>query len=155
MKICTKCKVGKSTDEYYQHKRSKDGLQSQCKQCAKDTATQWAKDNPERNRAKHRAASKRWVRANPEKRRCIQLRAKYGISLEEYNDILTAQGHVCAICSRSDTGDKWTRNLAVDHDHTTGKVRGLLCSPCNRALGLFTDDIDALQRAIDYLRRNK
>lgn len=75
----------------------------------------------------------------------------YGITVEEHNELFEAQDGVCAICLR----EEWVvgRSLAIDHDHATGKVRGLLCGPCNQGLGLLADDIARLQRAIDYLRR--
>lgn len=73
----------------------------------------------------------------------------YGITGEEYQRLYEAQGGVCAICQRA-TGAR--RRLAVDHDHATGYVRGLLCKTCNyKVLGHFRDDTQALFRAIDYL----
>jgi hypothetical protein len=75
---------------------------------------------------------------------------KYGISEEEYKILYKAQGGRCAICRRA-TGA--TRRLAVDHDHKTGKVRGLLCGPCNNTLGLIArDDPEVFDRAAAYLR---
>lgn len=71
----------------------------------------------------------------------------YGLAPGQYDALLAAQGGRCAICRRA-TGK--TRRLAVDHDHQTGEVRGLLCSPCNREL-IGRHPPDALQRAIDYL----
>lgn len=75
----------------------------------------------------------------------------YGISAEEYDAIYKAQGGRCAICRRA-TGR--ARRLAVDHNHKTGEVRGLLCKPCNSyGIGMFArDDPEVLDRAADYLR---
>jgi recombination endonuclease VII len=75
----------------------------------------------------------------------------YGISAEDYKKLYEAQGGRCAICKRA-TGA--ARRLAVDHDHKTGEVRGLLCKPCNRyGLGMFArDDPEIFDRAADYLR---
>lgn len=74
----------------------------------------------------------------------------YGITEEQYDSIYESQGGVCAICRRArGTG---YRRLAVDHDHRTGEVRGLLCKPCNRdVLGHLRDDREALLRAVEYL----
>lgn len=73
----------------------------------------------------------------------------YGITAEEYAAIYEYQGGTCAICGRA---KGTTRRLAVDHDHDSGYVRGLLCKPCNRyVLGHLRDDTEALQRGIDYL----
>lgn len=73
--------------------------------------------------------------------------------------MVEAQNNVCAICGNPETGiypaSKKPRRLAVDHDHDTNTVRGLLCGPCNMALGLFYDDQTRLQKAIDYLDNRK
>jgi len=71
----------------------------------------------------------------------------YGIDVEDYERMLFEQDGVCAICKEPSSG----RALDIDHDHKTGKVRGLLCSNHNRALGLFSDDIILLLRATEYL----
>jgi hypothetical protein len=74
----------------------------------------------------------------------------YGITAEQYASMLRYQGGKCFICQRA-TGKR--RRLAVDHDHKTGKVRGLLCNPCNRdVLGHLRDSVAALERAVTYLR---
>ena len=77
----------------------------------------------------------------------------YDITLDEYEELLTKQGGVCAICGQEskDTG----KPLAVDHDHTTGEVRELLCGPCNRGLGLFEDRVELLLKAAAYLNKHK
>jgi hypothetical protein len=74
------------------------------------------------------------------------LKRKFNLSPEEYNDLLEKQGGVCAICKQN-----CTRALAVDHNHTTGKVRGLLCNNCNRGIGHLRDSIDLLKSATSYL----
>ena len=83
---------------------------------------------------------------------------EYGITLNEYNTMLAKQGGVCAICNQPETAiSRWNpsiiKNLSVDHNHITGKTRGLLCGQCNTAIGRFKDDINILQLAINYLRR--
>lgn len=78
-------------------------------------------------------------------RKDITLRRKYGISLDVWNAMYTAQRGRCAICDRSDV------KLVVDHDHETNVVRGLLCSNCNTGLGFFQDDPDILDTARDYV----
>lgn len=79
----------------------------------------------------------------------------YGLTLQDYENLYVAQGGLCAICSRPETkklAGKLLR-LCVDHNHTTGKVRGLLCSRCNVAIGLLNDDLLMLQAATEYLRK--
>ena len=72
--------------------------------------------------------------------------SRYGITVDDFKAMLTAQGGTCAIC-----GDAPERRLHVDHDHRTGQVRGLLCTGCNKGIGCFRDDPDRLRGAIRYL----
>ena len=72
----------------------------------------------------------------------------YGLSNEQYEEMLSAQSGVCAICEK---GCPTGKSLAVDHDHLSGRIRGLLCADCNGALGHFKDDPALLRRAIVYL----
>ena len=103
----------------------------------------------------------KWYRANRSRNRNHQLKYKFGITLEEYNLMVKSQGGVCAICEGvNDTRRRGTHNgkdvamsLAVDHNHKTGKVRGLLCSACNTSLGKFKDDPVLLKKAIHYLEK--
>lgn len=74
---------------------------------------------------------------------------RYGLTLEAYAELERAQGGACAIC-----GGKRKRRLAVDHDHATGRVRGLLCDNCNMGVGKFQDSSELLQKAISYLARH-
>ena len=79
------------------------------------------------------------------------LQRKYGLTVTEYQELLELHGGVCAICKRADTKGR----LSVDHDHQTGKVRGLLCRNHNVALGNFKDNVEHLQQAIKYLQERK
>lgn len=106
----------------------------------------WMEENRERGR-KQRAE---WRSKNPEKYLDSWLKSSYGISLEEYRCMESSQGGVCCICRHKNEHGK---RLAVDHDHATGVIRGLLCDKCNRALGLMKDRPDNLRAAADYLER--
>ena len=77
-------------------------------------------------------------------------RKKYGITLPEYNNMLDSQSGMCKICNSDKAGGRYGR-FHVDHCHNTGKVRGLLCHNCNRAIGMMNDDISVLKNAIIYL----
>lgn len=87
------------------------------------------------------------------------LQRRYGITRDDYLKMLLEQGGVCAICKTAEAViNKKTgtfRLLAVDHCHTTGKVRGLLCSHCNHAIGKFKDNVDILKSAISYLEKSQ
>jgi len=79
------------------------------------------------------------------------LRTNYGITHDDYDRMFAEQGGVCAICGTSPPPGSF---LSVDHDHKTGKVRKLLCNPCNQGLGAFGDDIDRMVAAVQYLREH-
>lgn len=94
--------------------------------------------------------------ADPEFRRKVRAanhRKAYGIEPEEFDAMVAKQGGVCAICGLPPRGKGNGKHLHVDHCHVSGPVRGLLCSPCNTALGLFDDNSERLQAAIRYLER--
>ncbi len=82
-----------------------------------------------------------------------QLMSRYGITLDEYNRLLAAQNHCCAICGKPESDYK-RKNLSVDHCHDTGKVRGLLCNQCNMGIGQLNDDYITTQRAAAYLMKS-
>lgn len=92
---------------------------------------------------------------NPEKYAEYEFRRRFGCDYKQYTDMLNAQDGCCAICGNPETAKnpvtQEPRRLAVDHCHTTGKIRGLLCSACNTAIGLMKDDVVVLQKAIEYL----
>ena len=87
---------------------------------------------------------------NPEAQRRAELKRLYGITFEQYVQMFSDQGEVCAICKQQCQTKK---SLSVDHDHETGRVRGLLCNRCNRALGMFRDDAALIFRAAQYLNK--
>jgi hypothetical protein len=82
-----------------------------------------------------------------------RLSRTYGITTEQYEALLSAQDGVCAICKENGE-DRGAKSLAVDHCHTTGRVRGLLCRRCNAGLGQFKDCPEGVERALAYLRRH-
>ena len=90
-----------------------------------------------------------------ESRRRGALSWKYKISGEEYNKVLEKQVGLCAICGSDSPRRNGSKNFAVDHNHTTMEVRGLLCHPCNVMIGLAKDDIEVLEKAIEYLKNSK
>lgn len=132
MKLCRVCGEEKPLNDFHNSSQTKDGKCPRCKKCDATARRKWSKNNPERSRESSRRRN---------------LLCKYGITVEEYEELLRKQKDVCGICE----GKSSDRNLAVDHDHTTGRVRGLLCNNCNRALGLFQDSRDILQKALDYI----
>jgi hypothetical protein len=92
----------------------------------------------------------RWQRTGGRNQRLANLKSKFGLTEDQYAELLAAQGGRCKICGRTPK-ELGRRYLAVDHCHTNGHVRGLLCSACNCGIGMFGDDIARLQSAIEYL----
>lgn len=108
-----------------------------CKSCQNEKRTKHRQSNPTQARVVQRRA---------------KLKKKYGITLEDYARMVKAQKGCCAICrEKGDTNPESMMRLGVDHCHVTGRVRGLLCRPCNRAIGIFKDDPKLCHRAGDYL----
>lgn len=131
-------------------------LESQRKYRSSNKYRRWLSDYLARPDVKERSktSQKTW-RSKPgvkealaPKKRELNLMSKYGITLEEYDRMFTAQDGVCAVCRRE---DRRRKNLSVDHDHVSGRVRGLLCMDCNVALGLLEDDHGRIVRLAAYM----
>lgn len=111
----------------------------------------WREKNPTyyRDKMAERKARDPESYAAGVRRRALQF--SYGITVEDYEKLFKAQKGKCAICGTSDPG-QGKKHLCVDHCHKTGKVRGLLCHQCNRALGLLSDSAKILEKSIKYLK---
>jgi len=140
--VCTRCKQNKTEEEMSKDTNRKKGISSWCKSCRTSSAKTWKNNNP--NRLTKRNSPTYEVARN------YILKHRYGISGEDYSNLLKQQNNCCAICKRNI--NQITYHLHVDHCHTTGEVRGLLCAPCNRYLGYIKDDKTILNTAILYLK---
>lgn len=142
------------TSYYAKDLRAKDRLQSQCRPCQRDRERanyhKYAKVRRERQK-KFWAALPKAERVR--RQRQYSLVAEHGCNLAHFNKMLKRQKGVCALCKKEPSG-KRTKVLQVDHDHKTGKIRGLLCNECNTALGRLGDNIKGLMRAINYLKKS-
>lgn len=146
MKRCPKCDQTKSLDQFFKNRSMKDGVSGYCKKC--HTAST--------NKNLHGPERAKYLRM----RKDSNLRRTYGLSVDDYEDMLKVQQGECWICHRT-AGQAGVRQLNVDHDHrccpgekSCGKcVRALLCGPCNKALGLLGDDVERFKAAIDYISR--
>jgi hypothetical protein len=135
LKTCSKCKKTKDLSEFYTDARDLErgglGRTSYCKDCMKK-------------------ANKLWYETSERYRELIReggLKHRFGITSEDYWKMSEAQNHVCYICKERDS-----KYLHIDHDHTSGELRGLLCKRCNHGLGNFRDRQDLLKNAIEYLQ---
>lgn len=119
-KICTHCGQRKSLSDFYKNKGTKDGLDPRCKSCHRKACRQSRRDYNKTDKGKLSKYK-------------AHLKYKFNLTLEEYDKMFEAQNGVCAICGLPEIA----RRLAVDHDHKTGKIRGLLCANCNISLGWY------------------
>ena len=138
-KVCTKCKADKPLTEYF----SRGGMlahlyKSRCKSCMQEQRQQWAVDNQEHLNEWRR---KNWVTA---KRRL----KRRGATQKLYDQLYEIQQGRCALCREPEEKFAW---LCIDHDHDTGRIRGLLCPNCNRGIGLLRDNADLLRKAAEYI----
>lgn len=146
-KICTQCGETKKYPEFYRDKNRPDGLRSCCKDCSETYNKEYRKTHPlsgevldrkrERNRKYHKT----------HRNRSKRIASVYGISQEELELMKQRQNGFCEICQSAG-------KLVVDHDHSNGRVRGLLCHGCNVALGFMKDNPLVLESAVRYLRAN-
>lgn len=131
MKVCNTCKVEKNLSEFY-------GLKTVCKGC-------------------HAITSKKWRDNNKEKKQLLNTnwwyKSKYGITYDEFRAKCESQGGKCNICNVDlEYKGKSNKSAVQDHDHKTGKLRGVLCNACNVGLGHLRDNQDILLNAVDYLK---
>lgn len=154
MKACATCEVTKPDTEFRLRKSASTGQHYRgrvCRLCHQEKGLAWRRNNPEKVRA-YNAASKA---KSPEyhNRKAIEshFRRKFGLTIAERDAMIAKQRGVCPICG-TDTprGKGW----CVDHNHRTGKVRAVLCQPCNLVLGHATEDPDILRRAAEYLEQH-
>jgi hypothetical protein len=158
-KICCKCNIEKDITEFCGDKSAKDGYTYQCKVCRNEKYKEYYRNNTDKVKAKSLAQRENrqafyQSEAGILSSRKSHLKRMFGITLEEYNVMSEEQGHVCKICKQPETAVR-LNVLSVDHCHSTGKIRGLLCSDCNRGIGLLKDNPSYLTEAAKYLLTHK
>lgn len=140
--ICKDCHVDKPKDLFY-------ARDTACKECRIAMRKQYYAANKE----EHKIRCRKYYANNKEHldelRRQYERKRRYGLTQQQYELLLEKQAGQCAICHSVDNGHK--ASLEVDHDHITGKVRGLLCNKCNQGIGLLQDSEALLKNAIIYL----
>jgi hypothetical protein len=150
-KTCSVCKETKPLSEFHRRKITADGYNGRCAVCARASTYAWRDAHPEatkRSMEKHRASDQFRTYQREFKQR--QVLAKFGMTQEDYDSMIAAQGGTCAIC-RATSADSVGRRLHIDHNHQTGEVRGLLCGNCNLGIGKFGDNPDRMVKAVQYL----
>ena len=133
-KYCKSCDTTKPIDDFYLRNKTSMVRHSTCKECDKKRV----KENHD-----------------PVAYRNAELQRRYGITQQDYEVMIAEQNNQCAICNTTEPGGRHDRGyFVVDHCHTTGKVRKLLCNNCNTALGLVGDNTQTLQSMIEYLQEH-
>jgi hypothetical protein len=142
---CKRCDTTKPLDDFHIDRTRPNGHVFYCKPCLLERHYAYRDSKVDEYRAQRRRASYKHL-----------LRTKFGLTIEQYEEMLAAQGGVCAICKRPERSISKhgsVKVLAVDHDHKTGAVRKLLCNECNKGLGSFQDDLPRMLAAVEYLRQ--
>lgn len=151
-KKCTKCgeKLPETAEYFNRNSGGHKGLRNECKVCRKKY----------RQSKRGRASAKKYRTSGKGKatQRKACLKRRYNITIEEYDEFFERQMGCCAVCNKPETtfDSKFNviRRLHVDHDHETGRVRGLLCRKCNLIIGHADDDLERLLSAALYLEKN-
>lgn len=132
-KVCTKCRKRQLRTEFHKHFKARDGLQTRCKSC-------------------HNDHNKIYYNNHKAQTRNYNFKTTYGLSYQHIVLMLRQQAKLCPICgSRMHLGRKNDTRAVIDHNHKTGRVRGLICSGCNQMLGNAKDNVWTLHKAIEYL----
>lgn len=175
-KVCVRCHKPKPLGEFNIHNVARGYHRNFCKECQNEWAKKW-RETPDgqeyhktyneghrEKQTEYRQIYREAFLDSPELQtkqkdylRRWGLKNNFGITLEEYEKMLSAQDGKCAICGTDKPykRSKLQSNFSVDHDHVTGKVRGLLCFRCNTGIGHFQDNIDLMKEAIVYLQSFK
>lgn len=140
-KICKECNVEKPVTEFYRDKLSAGGYRNNCKECKNKKTMKWRSENREHYNATARKHHKKHYQK-------FRLQ-RYDLVPEQHQQMLQEQKEVCAICGEPPKGK---RPLAVDHCHSTGKVRGLLCYGCNRLI-VALDNHPLYTKTMEYLKK--
>jgi hypothetical protein len=176
MKTCTKCNKIKSHSEFHKKSQVSDGYAYHCKQCVKQYDDQ--EHNPKRvfapkekdglfhcRKCEQYLEKESFTPSNMSYcKDCFKTEVQtrnmknYGLTIEKFNELSGKQNHLCAICKKPEQNN---RRLCIDHDHSCcpgrkscGKcVRGLICTKCNKTLGMANDNVSLLQDMIDYLQK--
>lgn len=150
MRTCTKCKTKyPATAKYFSSdKRRPDRLSSWCRKCCLENNKKWSKT--EKGKISRRKENAKYRKTKKGKHTFMKsaLKCRYNITLDQYDEIFEQQNGVCAICGEPEI----KKRLSVDHDHKTGKIRGLLCQRCNFNLGIYEKWKDEFEK---YLGRSR
>lgn len=151
LKCCSMCLIKKIKIDFWKNKVQPDGLDNLCKQCRKDSINKYRKKISSSRPIKSEPTIEEIaikLEKNKQRKKFNQIKLNYGLTQSDYEQLEKSQNYCCKICNQ-------LTKLCVDHCHLTGKVRGLLCTNCNRGIGYLKESIYNLENAIQYIKLNK
>lgn len=146
MKPCRKCKLEKKLDDFVRNKAFKSGIDTICRECSREQVKLWRKLNPQKRKLQLQRESKKDYNHNK------HLKHTYGITRDQYLVMFEEQKGCCAICNKHQL--EFKKRLFVDHNHSTGEIRKLLCQACNMLIGACKENKENLAKAILYLEEH-
>lgn len=169
VKECKTCKELLPFSSFYKDK-SKEKLYHECKKCWCAKCKNYRENNPlsdnrkkersqewklwiSNNKEERKMSVNEWRKRNPKRYKDSFLKRKYSITTDMYNEILNSQNNSCAICKIHESNLNYP--MFIDHCHSTGRFRGLLCRNCNSGIGYFKDNISVIENSISYLEKFK
>lgn len=157
-KVCNGCGKTYPIEQYSLRPSGKTGhikYRSRCRDCEREENRLRLQQMTGEKKTAYIQKKRQWEKDNPDKIKKTSIRStwkKKGFNPDEIEEFFKLHNTICDICGMPEDG-RFT-NLSIDHDHNTGKIRGMLCNSCNLGLGKFKDNLEILQKAIDYLKRN-
>lgn len=164
--ICTGCLIDKNESEFYKHPSiGLDGIRKRCNECRRNNRNEdrtkirkTANARRKKNRDEINKKDRITRSLNRSRFKSYALKKAFGIDIIEYNKLFELQNGLCKICNEPEKAKHQSghiKQLAVDHDHKTGKIRGLLCWICNTGIGKLKEDPKLLRKAADYIESNR
>lgn len=156
-RVCCGCKKWKQWDKFNKATGGFNGHRSRCSSCDGAVSAKWKETSNYYQNNREEILKYKRESYCPIAKKNYDLQKKYGITLDDFMEMFEDQNGKCKICSRDvkkfSTSKSKQDAAVVDHDHTTGLVRGLLCHSCNRAIGLFNDEYAILLKAAEYIKQ--
>lgn len=145
LRICNACGQRKSVDLFYVNRNRSDGRCTICKSCSNIKHAEWCRSNQKRASELKKASEAKKPEQYAQMKRIGHWRRKYGLSAADVSERISNQKGQCPICFHP------LKKFFIDHDHKTGKIRGILCPGCNTAIGLLHESKECFLRAFSYL----
>jgi len=155
---CLQCEMESQAKTYEKYKEERLERARKYRAIHKERLAKWARDDRARNKAKYQLLNKNGSLGRNYPKRLLEILKSRCLTKDQYDAMIEAQNNKCAICNQTETckdpSNDCVRRLSIDHNHTTGEVRELLCHSCNSGIGKFKEDIELLRAAIAYIEKH-